>query len=153
VNLVIALLMAVGVATSSSAPLEKTPPPPPVAVERTPVYLQTDAQDPVGAIYVAKLRAALEGSSDYRPVVNPSAARFVIAVLTMDPNETESEAETGRATVASVTLQRENPTGLNEFVYGWVLTAKWNKVDVLVTALISAIDKEIHDFDGTTIAQ
>ena len=65
-NLVVGLLLAVGVATTTpSAPLEKTPPAP-LAVDRTPVYLQTDAQDPIGAIYVAKLRAALEGSSEAR---------------------------------------------------------------------------------------
>ena len=143
------LLMAAAATTTPPAPVKK--PTPTVAVEKIPVFLHIDAQDAVGATYVARLRQALEGSSVYRPVSNPAAARFVVGIVTMDPNEAESGSGAGDSTVAAVTLQRESATGLNQFVYSWVLVAKRDKVDALATELFTVIDREIQDLEGSSI--
>ncbi len=146
----IGLLLAAATATSTPpASLEKTIPA--AAVEKIPVFLQTDAHDEVGAAYVAKLRQALENSTDYRSVPNPTGARFIVGILTMDPNEANVEAAAGLATVAAITLQRDNGTGVNEFVYSWVLVARKNTVESLAADLLSAIDKEIRDFEKPVI--
>ena len=148
-NLLIGLLLAAATTTTTPRlPVEKTLPP---AVERMPIYLQTDANDVLGAIYVERLRDALAGSDAYRPVTIPANARFLVGVLTMDPNEGEAGSGTGGATVAAVTLQLQNPAGLNQFVYSWVLVAKRDKVDALATELLAAIDKEIRDLEGTSL--
>jgi hypothetical protein len=150
VNVVFGLLFALLTTTPTAPkPVESTPPSP--AVEKVPVFLHIDAQDAVGAAYVVKLREALEASRTYRPVMNPTKARFVIGIVTMDPNEAELGSGAGRSTVAAVTLQLENAKGLNQFVYSWVLFANRDKVDSLVTDLVVAIDKEIQDLDGPVI--
>jgi hypothetical protein len=155
VNVLIGLLLtaaaaaATPAATSPAAPLERTAPV--TAVEKVAVFLQTDARDDVGAAYVARLRQVLETSSSYRPVTNPASARFVVGIVTMDPNEAEAGSAAGHATVAAVTLQRENAADLNEFVYSWVLVARRDKVNVLATELYAAIDKEIRELEGATI--
>ena len=95
------------------------------------------------------LREALEASGTYRPVMNPADARFVIGVVTMDPIEAALGSGAGLSTVAAVTLQLENPNGLNQFIYSWVLVANRDKVDSLATDLFAAIDKEIHELDGS----
>ena len=146
VNLVIGLLLAA--ITATTAPVAAETAAPKAAAEKIPVFLQTDARDAVGAAYVAKLREALAGSSAYRSVATPSSARFVVGIVTMDPNEADSSAGVSQSTVAAVTLQRENAPGLNQFVYSWVLVAKRDKVDSLATELLSAIDQEIHGLEG-----
>jgi len=146
VNLVIGLLLAAITATTAPAAVETAAPK--AAVEKIPVFLQTDARDAVGATYVAKLREALAGSRAYRPVTNPASARFVVGIVTMDPNEADSKAGASQSTVAAVTLQRENAPGLNQFVYSWVLVAKRDKVDSLATELLAAIDQEIQGLEG-----
>ena len=143
-NLLIGLLLTA--ATTAAAPVDKARPT--VALERIPVFLQTDAPDPIGAAYVAKFREALERSSAYRPVANPADARFLVGIVTMDPSEAKLVPEAGRSTVAAVTLQHGNSSGLNQFVYSWVLIAKSNKVDSIVTELVTAIDKEIREIEG-----
>ena len=149
-DFVIGLLMAAVAATTTlPAAGEKTLPR--AAVERIPVFLQTDTRDLIGATYVTRLREAFDESSAYRPVRNPAMARFIVGVLTMDPNEADVESGTGLSTVAAVTLQREGGTGLNQFVYSWVLVARLNTVNSLVTELVSAIDKEIRELEGSTI--
>lgn len=146
-NLLIGLVLTAATAlTTPAAPVEKTSAA--VTVQKIPVYLQTDAQDAVGASYVARLREVLEASSEYRPVSEPARARFIVGIVTMDPNEADPEASAGRATVAAVTLQRENGDGLNQFVYSWVMVAKRDKVDSLATELVAAIDKEIQSLEG-----
>jgi hypothetical protein len=114
-------------------------------VERVPVFVQFNAADAVGATYVNKLRAALETSAIYRPVIRAADARFVIGIVTMDPNEAALGSGAGHSTVAAVTLQLENTKGLNHFIYSWVLVANADKVDSLATDLFAAIDREIQD--------
>jgi hypothetical protein len=149
VNVVIGLLALVTITTTPLAPVEKTMPP--AAVEKMPMFLHSDAQDAVGATYVARLREALEASGTYRPVMNPADARFVIGIVTMDPNEAALGSGAGRSTVAAVTLQLENANGLNQFIYSWVLVANRDKVDSLATDLFAAIDKEIQELDGSVV--
>jgi hypothetical protein len=147
VNLLIGLVLTAATAlTTPATPVAKTSPA--ATAAKIPVFLQTDAQDVVGAAYVARLREVLESSSAYRPVLNPAHARFIVGILTMDPNEAEAGLASGHSTVASVTLQRENGEGLNQFVYSWVLVARRDKVDALATELIAAIDKEIQSLEG-----
>ncbi len=121
---------------------------PAAVVERVPVFLQFNAQDAVGATYVYKLRAALETSTIYRPVTKAADARFVIGIVTMDPNEAELGSGAGNSTVAAVTLQIENTKGLNHFIYSWVLVANRDKVDSLATDLFAAIDREIQELSA-----
>ena len=102
---------------------------PVVAVERVPVFLQSSAEDAVGAAYVYKLREALETSTTCRPVTKAADAQFVIGVVTMDPHETALGSGAGRSTVAAVTLQLENAKGLNAFICSWVLVANREKID------------------------
>jgi len=109
------------------------------------VFLQTSAEDDVGAMYVDKLRDALESSPSYKRVMAPNDAQFVIGIVTMDPNDAELGSGAGTSTVAAVTLQLENTKGLNYMVYSWVLVANRAKVDSLATELFAAIDKEIQD--------
>ena len=119
------------------------------SLERIPVFLQTNAPDPIGAIYVAKLREALERSSAYRPAVNPASARFLVGIVTMDPNEANLVSDAGRSTIAAVTLQPGQSPGRNQFVYSWVLVAKRHEVDSRVTALVTAIDKQIQQLESS----
>jgi len=139
VNLLIGLVLAA--TTATTAPVDQARPT--AALERVPIFLHTDARDPVGAIYVARLREALAASSAYRPVMNPAGAQFVVGIVTMDPDEAESASGNGHATAAAVTLRRESAAGLNQFVYSWVLVARRDRVDSMVTELLTAIDKEI----------
>lgn len=118
---------------------------PPHAAAKVPIYLQASAEDQVGAMYVTKLRDALDSSSTYRRVVTVTDARFVIAIVTMDPNEAELGSGAGTSTVAAVTLQLQNATGLNYIVYSWVLVANRGKVDSLATDLFAAIDAQIKE--------
>lgn len=140
-NLVIGLVLAIISATSVPR-VER----PAAAMEKIPVFVQSEVHDQIGALYVAKFRDAIAQSNAYRPVTDPATARFVVGVLTMDPNEAEST--TGSlSTVAAVTLQRENSPGLNQLVYSWVMVAKRDKLDSLVTELVAAIDREIKDLE------
>jgi hypothetical protein len=125
-----------------------TPAKPTVSVQRYPIYVQSNAVDPVGADFVRKLREALGTSTTYRPVINPADAQYVIGIVTMDPDDAAVGSGAGRSTVASVTLQLENTKGLNHFVYSWVLVANQDKVDVLTVELFSAIDREIQDLNA-----
>jgi len=118
---------------------------PPHAAAKVPIYLQASAEDEVGAMYVNKLRAALESSSGYRRAVAVTDAKFVIAIVTMDPNEAQLGSGAGNSTVAAVTLQLQNSTGLNYIVYSWVLVANRDKVDSLATDLFTAIDTQIQE--------
>jgi len=146
-NLLIGLvLMAATALTAPAAPVDK--PTPAATAQRVPVFLQTDAEDAVGAAYVARLREVLEDSSAYRPVLNPAHARFIVGIVTMDPGEAEAGSAAGFSMVVAVTLQRENAEGLNDFVYSWVLVAKRDKVDTLAAELIAAIDQEIQGLEG-----
>lgn len=121
----------------------------PLAVEQVPVFLHVDAPDAVGATCVAKFRAALQGSGAYRTVTSPADARFVVGIVTIDPNEAEEGSVAGRSTVAAVTLQRENAAGLNHFVYSWVVVARPDKLDAIVSELVEAVDREIRDVEQT----
>jgi hypothetical protein len=150
VNLIIGLVAAVIATTTPARPHVEHPAAAP-AVEKIPVFLQSEVHDEIGALYVARFRDALAQSSTYRPVTTASGARFVVGFLTMDPNEAEAGIATGHATVAAVTLQRENGSGLNELVYSWVLVARRDKVDSLVTQLVGAIDQEIRGLEQPTI--
>lgn len=96
-------------------------------------------------MYVNKLREALESSSGYRRAVMVTDAKFVIAIVTMDPNEAELGSGAGNSTVAAVTLQLQNSTGLNYIVYSWVLVANRSKIDSLATDLFGAIDTQIQE--------
>ena len=116
--MVLGFLLLTAVATTPAAPAERLPPAP---VERTPIFLHSDARDIVGATYVDRLRRALAGSSAYRPVMHPVSAQFVVGIVTMDPAGADAGSAAGRSTAAAVTLQREQPTGRNQFVYSWVL--------------------------------
>ena len=115
---------------------------------RTPIFLHADAPDAVGAACVTRLREALQRSSAYRAVTDPSDARFIVGIVTMDPNEAEAGRDTGHSTVAAVTLQRETGAGLNQYVYSWVLVAKREKVDSVITDLLVAVDREIRDLEA-----
>jgi hypothetical protein len=117
---------------------------PPHASAKTPIYLQFSAEDEVGAMYVNKLRDALESSSAYRRVTTVTDAKFVIGIVTMDPNEADLGSGAGNSTVAAVTLQLQNTAGLNYIVYSWVLIANRGKVDSLATDLFAAIDAQIQ---------
>lgn len=143
-------MAAVTAATTSTTSVEK-PAPVAAVVEKIPVFLQTDAQDAMGAAYVARLRDALNGSGLYQSVPHAASARFVVGILTMDPNEAAPGSSAGHSTVAAITLQRGNPMGLNAFVYSWVLVARADNVDALATELLAAIGKEIQDFEGVSL--
>jgi hypothetical protein len=137
VSAVIGLLVALATTTPAVAPV------------KVPIFLQSNAEDTVGAAYVNKLREALAASTIYRPVTKPADAQFVIGIVTMDPNEAELGSGAGHSTVASVTLQLENAKGLNYVVYSWVLIANRDKVDSLATDLLAAIDREIQELPIT----
>ena len=142
---VIGLLMALATTTT-------TPAKPPVAAQRLPIFVQSNAVDPVGTEFVRKLRAALGTSTIYRPVKNPADAQYVIGIVTMDPDDAAVGSGPGTSTVASVTLQLENTKGLNHFIYSWVLVANEDKVETLAAQLFAAIDREIQDLN-TQIAR
>jgi hypothetical protein len=133
VGAVLGLLLAIATTT------------PPHAAAKVPVFLQASAEDEVGAMYVNKLREALESSSGYRRTLTVTDAKFVIAIVTMDPNEAELGSGAGNSTVAAVTLQLQNSAGLNYIVYSWVLVANRGKVDSLATDLFGAIDTQIQE--------
>jgi hypothetical protein len=145
VNAAVGILLAA--LTTTTTPPGKTIEAAPIAAERTPIYLHVDAPDAVGAAYVARLRHALQGSSAYRAATHPSDARFVVGIVTMDPSEGGTGAVAGNSTVAAVTLQRESETGLNQYVYSWVLVATRDKVDAVVADVLAAIDREIRVLD------
>jgi hypothetical protein len=150
VNVFMGLVLAV-IATTTPARPQADRTAPATTVEKVPVFVQSEVHDAIGALYVARFRDALEASSGYRPVTTPAAARFVVGFLTMDPNEADASAASSQSTVAAVTLQRETGSGLNELVYSWVLVARRDKVDSLVTELASAIDQEIRGLEVPTI--
>ena len=136
---VIGLLMA----------LATTTPARPVAtVQRAPIFVQSNAVDPVGTAFIRKLRDALDASTTYRTVANPSDAQYVIGIVTMDPDDAAVGSGAGQSTVASVTLQLENTKGLNHFVYSWVLVANQDKINTLAEQLFAAIDREIQDLNA-----
>jgi hypothetical protein len=135
----------VGAALGLLLTLATTTAPHATAAAKVPIYLQFSAEDEVGAMYVNKLQNALESSASYRRVMTVTDATFVIGIVTMDPNEAELGSGAGNSTVAAVTLQLQNTTGLNYIVYSWVLVANRGKIDSLATDLFSAIDKEIRD--------
>jgi len=141
VSAVIGLLMALALTTT-------TPAKPSVAVQRLPIFVQSNAVDPVGTEFVRKLRVALDASTIYRPVKNPADAQYVIGIVTMDPDDAAVGSGAGTATVASVTLQLENTKGLNHFIYSWVLVANEDKVETLAVQLFAAIDREIQDLNA-----
>ena len=144
--MVLGFLLLTAVATTPAAPAERLPPAP---VERTPIFLHSDARDIVGATYVDRLRRALAGSSAYRPVMHPVSAQFVVGIVTMDPAGADAGSAAGRSTAAAVTLQREQPTGRNQFVYSWVLVARPDTVDSLAAELLTAIDQQIQELERT----
>jgi hypothetical protein len=139
VNALIGLLLALATTTPAR---------PSASVQRAPIYVQSNAVDPVGADFVRRLREALATSTTYRSVLNPAQAQYVIGIVTMDPDDAAVGSGAGHSTVASVTLQLENTKGLNHFVYSWVLVANQDKVDVLTVELVAAIDKEIQDLNS-----
>ena len=125
-----------------------TPARPVAVVQRTPIFVQSNAVDPVGTAFIRKLRDALDASAIYRPVANPTDAQYVIGIVTMDPDDAAVGSGAGHSTVASVTLQLENTKGLNHFIYSWVLVANRDKVDTLAEQLFDAIDREIQDLNA-----
>jgi len=125
-----------------------TPARPSVTVHKAPVFVQSNAVDPVGTALVRRLRTALDTSTIYRAAANPTDAQYVIGIVTMDPDDAAVGSGAGRSTVASVTLQLENTKGLNHFIYSWVLVANQDKVDALATDLFAAIDREIQDLNA-----
>jgi hypothetical protein len=139
VSAVIGLLLALATTTPAK---------PSVTVHKAPVFVQFNAVDPVGQVFIHKLREALDTSAIYRPVTNAADAQYVIGIVTMDPDDAAVGAGIGQSTVASVTLQLENTKGLNHFIYSWVLVANQNKVDALATDLFAAIDREIQDLNA-----
>lgn len=149
-TLVMSVLLA-ALTTVITPPVRIDSAKPQTAVEKMPIFLQTNAPDAVGATYVARLREALEKSPSYRTALTSADAQFVVGIVTMDPNEAEPASGIGRSTVAAVTLYRENTTGHNQFVYSWVLVARRDKVDRLVSELIAAIDKEIQGIEGPPV--
>ena len=145
-SLLMTVMAATATPATSATPVNKLPV---AAPERIPVFLQTEARDTVGTDYVARLRQALEASSEYESVTAPSGARFIVGIQTMDPNEAVDGGR-GQATVAAVTLRHENGEGLNEFVYSWVLVARQDNVASLAAELLAAIDHEIQGFTFTS---
>jgi hypothetical protein len=144
VNLVLGLMIAAVLAVDPPVqPARKAPAAP---AEAIPLFLQTDAGDELGAVYVSRFRDALRESHDYRTVTSPSDARFIVSILTMDPSE--GDGTPVNTTVAGITLQRENRGGRNQFVYSWVLVAKRGNVAILADRLLEAIDAQIRDFEG-----
>jgi len=140
-SVVIGLLIALATTTPAKPSATAT-------VHKAPVFVQSNALDPVGVALVRKLREALETSPIYKPVLNPPDARYVIGIVTMDPDDAAVGAGAGRSTVASVTLQLENTEGLNHFIYSWVLVANQDKIDTLAVELFAAIDREIQDLNA-----
>jgi len=122
--------------------------PPAAVVQRPPIFVQSNAGDPVGAAFVRKLHEALDTSTIYRPVASPTDAQYVVGIVTMDPDDAAVGSGAGHSTVASVTLQLENTKGLNHFIYSWVLVANQDKIDVLAVELFGAIDREIQDLNA-----
>jgi hypothetical protein len=143
------LVAVIATTTPSRPPVEPAAPAP--AFEKIPVFLQSEVHDAVGALYVAKVRDAMQNSDTFVPVANPAGARFVVGFLTMDPNEAEPTTGGDRATAAAVTLQLRNDEGLNQLVYSWVLVARRTNLDSLASELVGAIDKEIHSFEQPTV--
>jgi len=139
VSAVIGLLLALATTTPAR---------PSAVVHKAPVFVQFNTVDPVGQALIRKLQEALDTSAVYRPVLNPADAQYVIGIVTMDPDEAAVGPGTGQSTVASVTLQLENTKGLNHFIYSWVLVANQDKVGVLATDLLAAIDREIQDLNA-----
>jgi hypothetical protein len=125
-----------------------TPARPSVAVHKAPIFVQSNAVDPVGQALVRKLCEALDTSTIYRPVMNATDAQYVIGIVTMDPDDAAVGSGAGQSTVASVTLQLENTKGLNHFIYSWVLVANEDKVNTLAPDLFAAIDREIQDLNA-----
>jgi hypothetical protein len=118
---------------------------PPPAAPKTPVFIQSEVHDAIGALYVAKLKDALEASKAFRADTEPASARLVVGILTMDPNESAPESGLGRSTAAAVTLQLQSGTGLNPLIYSWVLVARRDNVDSLAAELVAAIDMQIQE--------
>jgi len=146
VNLLMGLFLAVVTATTTApAAREKTLPLP--APERHAVYVQSEVHDAIGALYVLKLQEALAGSSAFKPVTDPANARFVIGIVTMDPNEAEPESGVGRSTAAAITLQVRSETGLNPLLHSWVLVSNRDRVDLLVAELVTSIFLEIKEVE------
>jgi len=146
VNLLFGLFLAVVTATTAPATgREKTPPLP--APERHAVYVQSEVHDAIGAMYVLKLQEALAGSSAFKPVTDPASARFVVGIVTMDPNEAEPESGIGHSTAAAITLQIRSETGLNPLLHSWVLVSNRDRVDLLVAELVTAIYLEIKEVE------
>jgi hypothetical protein len=144
VNLVLGLIVAAALAVDPPVqPVRKAAPAP---AEAIPLFLQIEAGDELGAVYVSRFRDVLRESRDYRTVSSPSDARFIVSILTMDPSE--GDGTPVDTTVAGITLQRENRTGRNQFVYSWVLVAKRANVAILADRLLDAIDAQIRDFEG-----
>jgi hypothetical protein len=139
VSAVIGLLMALATTTPAR---------PAATVQRAPIFVQSNAVDPVGAAFIRKLRDALDASTTYRAVANPTDAQYVIGIVTMDPDDAAVGSGAGRSTVASVTLQLQNTKGLNHFIYSWVLVANQDKIDTLAEQLFAAIDREIQDLNA-----
>jgi hypothetical protein len=79
--------------------------------------------------------------------MHPASAQFVVGIVTMDPNDSAAGAGARRATVAAVTLQREQPTGRNQFIYSWVLVARPDTIDSLATELLTAIGQQIQKLE------
>jgi hypothetical protein len=148
VNLLIGLLLAIA---TTNTPRPSAPVVVAATEAKTPVFLQSEAEDVVGAVYVAKFREALSESSRYRPVTTPGAARFVVGIITMDPNEAEPTSGTGQSTVAAITLQLQNEGGLNQIVYSWVLVARPGTISALAGDLLPAMEKESRNFEGVAI--
>lgn len=145
-NLLMSLFLAVVTATTvpPAAPEKTTPLPAP---ERHAVYVQSEVHDAIGALYVLKLQEELARSSSFKPVTDPATARFVVGIVTMDPNEAEPESGVGRSTAAAITLQIRSETGLNPLLHSWVLVANRDRVDLLVAELVTAIYLEIKDVE------
>jgi hypothetical protein len=139
VSAVIGLLLALATTTPAR---------PVAAVQRAPIFVQSNAADPVGTAFIRKLRDALDTSTVYRPVANPTDAQYVIGIVTMDPDDAAVGSGAGQSTVASVTLQLQNTKGLNHFIYSWVLVANQDKIDTLAGQLFAAIDREIQDLNA-----
>jgi hypothetical protein len=146
---VLGILLAVLTSTTPS-PANNLDAAPKAVGEKLPIFVQADTSDAVGAAYVARLHDALRGSPTYRAAANPADARFIVGIITMDPNEAEATGG-GRSTVAAVTLRREASAGSSEFIYSWVLVARRDKVDSLVAELFAAIDREIQGLENVPL--
>jgi hypothetical protein len=149
VNAALGLLLAVLTSTIPS-PGNNVDAAPNTIREKLPIFVQADTTDAIGAAYVARLRDALRGSPAYRDAAGPSDARFIVGIITMDPNEAEPTGR-GRSTVAAITLRRDGSAGSSEFIYSWVLVAKRDTVDSLVAELFAAIDREIQDLENVPL--